>query len=433
MPTSSLLDELAWRGLLQDCTDPAALRAHLDSGRRRFYVGFDPSAPSLTIGNLLAMAMVMRGARAGLGAVVLFGGGTGLIGDPSGKTSERSLLTIEETKQNVARHQGLMTPIFERALEPEQMPEFVDNAEWLTEISVIEYLREVGHHFPLGEMTRREAVRRRLDDPEANLSFTEFSYALLQAYDFMRLCADRGVTLQMGASDQWGNIVAGVDYVRRTLRQQVHGLTCPLLLRSDGTKFGKTEKGAVWISADRTSPYTMYQFLLNLTDDEARWFALYFSFKDRETIEKLLAQHAENPTRRMLQREVAREITTLLHGDGACQNAIAASEALASGDIQAIDADMLGDVAADVARDVAAVDLSGARLDGEGLPVVDLLVAVELASSTQEASEQLDNGTVLVNGTKADPQATLTRHDLLHGSVILLRRGPTEWRVARVT
>jgi tyrosyl-tRNA synthetase len=324
-PGSLLLDELAWRGLIHDSTDPAELRKHLDSGRRRFYIGFDPSAPSLTIGNLLPMTLIIRGALAGLEPVVVFGGGTGLIGDPSGKSVERSLLTVEETNANVARHQGLMAPIFDRALGSERMPEFVDNAEWLCSLSVLDFLLDVGRHFPTNQMIRRESVRRRLEDPEVGITYTEFSYALLQGYDFMRLFADRNVTLQLGASDQWGNITAGIDHIRRTLRAEAHGLTCPLLLRSDGTKFGKTEKGAIWISADRTPPGELYHFLLNLADPDARQFALYFSFEPREILEKLFTEHNTDPSRRTLQRHIAREITALLHGLDAFESAEAAA------------------------------------------------------------------------------------------------------------
>jgi tyrosyl-tRNA synthetase len=425
--TSALLDELSWRGLIHDSTDPAALRDHLDSGRRRFYIGFDPTAPSLTIGNLLPMTLMIRGARAGLGAVCLFGGGTGLIGDPSGKSVERGLLPVEQAQANVARHQGLMSSIFARALDPDAMPTFVDNYDWLGSLRMIEFLRDVGKHFPVTEMIRRDSVRRRLDDPSVGLTFTEFSYSLLQAYDFARLRADHDVTLQIGASDQWGNIVAGIDYVRRTLREQVYGLTCPLLLRADGTKFGKSEKGAVWISADRTSPYTFYQFVINLSDDEARKFALAFSLSERETLEKLLAAHAENPAKRALQRHLARELTTLLHGEAAVEAAEAASAALFSGEVSAISPEMLGDVFADVPT----VDEPASRLDGDGWPVVDLLIAVGLAKSKREAREHLGNGAVLVNGAKSTVEATVTPADLLHGSVVLVRRGRREWRVAR--
>jgi tyrosyl-tRNA synthetase len=427
--TAPLLEELSWRGLIHDSTDPAALREHLTSGRRRFYIGFDPSADSLTIGNLLPITLIMRGARAGLGAVVLLGGGTGLIGDPSGKSQERALLAEADARANVASHAALMRAIFERGLAPEQLPAFIDNHDWLGPMPMLEFLREVGKHFPLTELLRRDAVRRRLDDPEQGITYTEFSYALLQAYDFLRLRADHGVTLQLGASDQWGNIVAGIDYIRRVLREQVHGLTCPLLLRPDGSKYGKTERGAVWLSADRTSPYALYQFLLNLTDEEAPRFARFFSLEPRERLERLLAEHTERPALRRLQRHLAAELTTLLHGAAACERAEQASEALFSGDVRAIGDDLLGEVFADVPT----VELAAADLDGPGLPVVDLLVAVQLAASRREAREHLANGAVLVNGDKPDPAGAVTAADRLHGAVILVRRGKREWRVARFT
>jgi tyrosyl-tRNA synthetase len=426
--THALLDELSWRGLIHDSTDPTELRDHLGSGARRCYIGFDPTAPSLTIGNLLPIMLLIRAARAGVAAVALFGGGTGLIGDPSGKSVERSLLSAEDVRANVAHHREIIETIAGRALDADRLPTFVDNADWLSGLGMIEFLRDVGKHFPVTEMIRRDSVRRRLDDPAVGLTYTEFSYSLLQAYDYRRLCEDHGVTLQMGASDQWGNIVAGIDYVRRVLRTQVHGLTCPLLLRSDGTKFGKSEKGAVWLTADRTSPYTLYQFLINLSDDDAHRFALFFSLTDREPLERLFAEHAEAPWRRALQRHLAREITALVHGQAAVDAAEAASAALFSGDVKAIGADLLSDVFADVPA--ISEPLSRLSADG-GWPVVELLKATGLASSGRDAREHLRNGAVLVNGDKAAIDSAVTGKDLLHGSVILVRRGPREWRVAR--
>ncbi|MGH3817596.1 MAG: tyrosine--tRNA ligase [Pseudonocardiaceae bacterium] len=425
--SGSLLDELSWRGLVHDSTDPTELREHLDSGRRRFYIGFDPSAPSLTIGNLLPMTLLIRGARANLEPVVLFGGGTGMIGDPSGKSAERSLLTADEVKQNVARHQSLMSEIFQRALGTADAPEFVNNADWLNGMSMIDFLRTVGKNFPVAEMMRRDSVRRRMEDADAGLTFTEFSYPLLQAYDFARLRADRDVTLQLGASDQWGNIIAGIDYVRRVLRERVYGLTCPLLLRADGSKFGKTEKGAVWISADRTSPYTLYQYLINLADTEAERFALFFSLESRDVLEKLLAEHVEHPAKRALQRHLAREMTALLHGDEVCQKAETASEALFSGAVRLVDKDMFGDVFAEVPT----INLPVNDLAGGGMDIVNLLVAVELARGKREAREHLSNGAVIVNGDKVTEQSRIDETDLMHGSVILVRRGKREWRLAR--
>ncbi|MCM3883999.1 tyrosine--tRNA ligase [Frankia sp. R82] len=426
--THALLDELSWRGLIHDSTDPGELRAHLAGGGRRCYIGFDPTAPSLTIGNLLPITLLIRAARAGVGAVALFGGGTGLIGDPSGKSVERALLSAEDVADNVTRHREIMETIFGRALGADELPSFVDNGDWLGRLGMIEFLRDVGKHFPVTEMVRRDSVRRRLNDPDVGLTYTEFSYSLLQAYDYRRLCEDHGVTLQLGASDQWGNIVAGIDYVRRVLRTQVHGLTCPLLLRADGTKFGKSEKGAVWLTADRTSPYTFYQFLLNLSDVDAQKFALFFSLTERDPLERLFAEHAEAPGKRALQRHLARELTTLLHGQGALEAAEAASAALFSGDVKAIGADLLSDVFADVPTVSEPLDRLAA--DG-GWSVVDLLIATGLASSRRDAREHLGNNAVLVNGDRATADSTVTEKDLLHGSVILIRRGRREWRVAR--
>jgi len=423
----SLIDELAWRGLIADSTDLEELRKHLEAAPRRFYIGFDPTAPSLTIGNLLAISLIIRGARAGLGAVVVFGGGTGLIGDPSGKSEERSLLRIEEVEQNAARHQALMSTVFSRALRSDQMPIYVNNAEWLTKLNAISFLRDVGKHFSVSEMIRRDSVRRRLEDPRVGLTYTEFSYSLLQSYDFMRLCTDYDVTLQMGASDQWGNIVAGIDYVRRVVGRSVFGLTCPLLLRSDGTKFGKTEKGAIWISADRTSPYTLYQFLINLDDEEARRFVLFFSLEDRPFIEQLFAEHGQSPDRRALQRHIAKEITTLLHGEEACRKAVAASEELFAGNVQAIDPAMLSDVFADV----PAADFALSSLEGEGLSAVDLLVTTGLATSKRNAREHLSNRAVLINGKQAGLDTKVTRQDLLRDSTMFVRRGKKQWHIAR--
>ncbi|MGH7869670.1 MAG: tyrosine--tRNA ligase, partial [Candidatus Dormibacteraceae bacterium] len=267
----------------------------------------------------------------------------------------------------------------------------------------------------------------RFTDAEVGLTYTEFSYSLLQAYDFLRLRADHNVTLQMGASDQWGNIVAGIDYVRRVLGQPVYGLTCPLLLRSDGSKFGKSEKGAVWLSPDRTSPYSLFQFLLNLSDEEARRFALFFSLEPREQIEKLLAEHAEQPGRRQLQRQIAQETTTLVHGQDACEKAIAASAALFSGQVGSISREMLGDVFADVPTTEMALE----QLAGEGLTVLELLISTGLAASRREARGHLQSGAVLINGDKAGLEQMIRAENLLHDSVILLRRGKREWRVIR--
>jgi tyrosyl-tRNA synthetase len=427
---SQFLTELQWRGLIHDSTDLQALDEHLSSGKRSFYMGFDPSSESLTIGNLLAMVLVIRGARAGLNAVVLLGGGTGLIGDPSGKSEERTLLPIEEAERNAANQKELMMSIFKRALKEDQLPRFANNIDWLGKLNAIEFLRDVGKHFSVTEMMRRDSVKRRVSgETGEGLSYTEFSYSLLQSYDYMQLCRDFDVTLQMGASDQWGNIVAGIDYVRRILGKTVYALTCPLLLRADGTKFGKTEKGAIWISAARTSPYQFYQFIINIADEEAEKFALNFSLESREFLENLFAAHKAAPHERKLQRHMARELTTLVHGEEACKGAEAATQALFSGDVKSLELKQIEEIFADA----PSVNCGRDQLEAGALNLVTVLAESGLVPSKGQAKKDLPNGAISVNGEQVKADITLTRENLLHNSVLLLRRGKKDWRIVRFT
>jgi len=420
------IEELKWRGLLHDSTDEAELSEHLSSSQRRFYIGFDPTAPSLTIGNLMAIMMVIRGIRAGLNGVVLLGGGTGLIGDPSGKSEERTLLKVEDAQENVARHRKLMSAIIERAVPEGRMPQFLDNYEWLSKLNAIEFLRDVGKYFSVSEMMRRDSVSRRLNDPNQGLSYTEFSYSLLQSYDFMVLCKEYGVTMQMGASDQWGNMVAGIDYVRRILKEPVHALTCPLLLRSDGSKFGKTEQGAIWLTADRTSPYKFYQFLLNLSDDDARIFARYFSLESKHKLDALVATHDAAPHTRPLQKHIALELTTLVHGKDACDTAITLTNIFFSGNIKDIDANLINQFFEEAPSTVLEMEL----LNSGSLSIVDFLVATKLLPSKGQAKKHLENNGVELNGTKTKENRMLGKDDLLYTNLIMCRNGK-QWMVAR--
>ena len=424
---SQFLTELAWRGLIQDSTDLQTLDSYINEAQRSFYMGFDPTASSLTIGNLLAMTMVIRGARAGLRAVVLLGGGTGLIGDPSGKSEERSLLPVEAAQDNAESHKQLMSRIFERALCPEQMPLFANNYDWLGKINAIEFLRDVGKHFSVTEMMRRDSVKRRLGEANEGMSYTEFSYSLLQAYDFMVLCRDYDVTMQMGASDQWGNMVAGIDYVRRILGKSVHSLTCPLLLRADGTKFGKSEKGAIWVSADKTSPYQFYQFLINLADDEARKFALFFSLESQEFLDELFAQHASAQHERRLQKHLAKELTSLCHGEENFLRAEAATQALFKGDLRTLDLEQINDAFAEA----PSAEINRRSLLDGSLNLISILVQSGLVSSKRQAKEDIANGAIWVNGEVAPADFSLSTQNLLQDSVILLRRGKKDCRIVR--
>lgn len=446
-----LIDELTWRGLLHQCTDEAGLRGHLSepaTAPRKIYAGFDPTAPSLTIGNLVPIMLLGHVKRAGHIPVVLMGGGTGLIGDPSGKSAERTLMT----RETVETHINAQRPIFECVLGGENVQgshthTIVNNADWLCSISYIDALRDIGKFFSVNMMMQKESVKARLENREQGISYTEFSYMILQAYDFAHLYEKEGITVQMGGSDQYGNIVAGSDLIRRrtvsnqtreantdlldsmstTERVPVFGLTAPLVTKADGGKFGKTESGAIWLTADRTSPYAYYQFWLNASDaDAANWIKV-FTFLDKPTIGALLERHAANPGARELQRTLAQEATTILHGKDAMEGAEAAAKALFSGDIAHLDRQTLLDALADVPSSNA----DRADLVGEGVDPIELLVSVKLAQSKREAREFIANGSVAVNGEKLGEGVRLTESHLLHGSLMAVRRGKKNWHLIR--
>ncbi len=428
-----LIEDLRWRGLLHQCTDEAGLRDHLadpDNNPRKVYIGFDPTAPSLTIGNLVQIMNLARVRQAGHIPVVVMGGGTGLIGDPSGKSAERTLMTYE----TVQHHVRCQRPIFDAVLGAVEGPDYVvfNNADWLMKISYLDALRDIGKFFSVNMMMQKESVKARLENREQGISYTEFSYMILQAYDFAHLYEHEGVTVQGGGSDQFGNIVAGSDLIRRqhAARDEdapnAFGLTAPLVTKADGGKFGKTESGAIWLTADRTSPYAYYQFWLNASDaDAANWIKV-FTFLGQPTIESIIARHAENPGARELQRTLAQEATRILHGQSAMEQAEAAGKALFSGEISSLDEATLREVLADVpSSEKDRADLSG------GYDAVDLLVETELAKSKREAREFIANGSVTVNGAKLAPDTPLTPNDLLHGSLMAIRRGKKNWHLIR--
>ena len=440
------LDELAWRGLIHQCTDEPGLRGHLDLSApgakpRRAYVGFDPTADSLTIGNLVPIMLLARFQRAGHTPVVVMGGGTGLIGDPSGKSAERQLMTRELVEANVASQRTIFERVLDFAGGSPNKAEIVNNVDWLGGLSYLDALRDVGKHFSVNQMIQRDSVRDRLNNREQGISYTEFSYMVLQAYDFLHLYRASGVTMQMGGSDQFGNIVSGCDLIRRNAGggdgsgALSFGLTTPLITKADGGKFGKTESGAVWLTARRgptdasparTSPYAFYQFWLNTADADLEKFLKTFTFRGKDEIGGLLADHAGNPGARGPQRVLAQDMTDLLHGRGARDGAEAAAGALFSGDIASLAPDLLDEV-------LAAAPSSNhdrALLAGEGAALLDVL-ATTLCKSKSEARQALTEGSVAVNGKKAALADRLTAANLLHGSVIALRRGKKNWHVAR--
>jgi tyrosyl-tRNA synthetase len=420
------LDELSWRGLLHQTTSES-LPAYLATPGRVAYAGFDPTADSLTVGNYVPMKLLAHWQRAGHRPVVLMGGGTGLIGDPSGKSAERQLLDEEAVRHNVSRQREIFARVIDFSATGERAAAVVDNGDWLRGLGYIEVLRDVGKHFSVNQMIMRDSVRTRLEGREQGISYTEFSYMILQAYDFLHLHRTMGCTVQLGGADQWGNIVSGIDLVRRVAQGEAFGITNPLVTKSDGGKFGKSERGAVWLTADRTSPFRFHQFWLNTADADVGRFLRWFTFLPRERIEELDRAAAERPQERQAQRVLADEMTELFHGPTERANAEAAGRALFSGELGALDARTVGEIAEDLPSTV----LAPGELGGEGVSLVELLPRTTLASSKREARDFLQAGAVTVNGAKAAADARLTPRDLLHGSVALLRRGKKQWHAVR--
>jgi tyrosyl-tRNA synthetase len=414
---NDFLDELHWRGMFHQATDLSALRKHLETSPRRAYIGFDPTADSLTIGNLATLMLLAHFQRSGHNPVVVAGGGTGLIGDPGGKTAERPLLSIEQVRSNVEAQKRIYDAMLPGA-------EVVNNADWLVDLSYIAVLRDVGKHFSVNEMVKRDSVRSRLEGE--GISYTEFSYMLLQAYDFQHLFKHHEVTLQMGGSDQWGNIVSGADLIRRMHGGDAFALTGPLIVKADGSKFGKSESGAIWLTADRTSPYAFHQFWLNTDDADVLGYLKRFTFLTQTEISEIESELTKNAGARAAQRTLANEVTTMLHGRDAASMAERAGKALFSGEITGLDQETLTAVFANAPSS----DHEKADLD-TGVDLVDLLVRTGLASSKRESREFLVNGSVLVNGTKATPDQKLTEDDLLFGNTIALRRGKKIWHLTR--
>ncbi len=429
------LEELKWRGLLHQCTDERGLTEHLAAGRRRAYAGFDPTADSLTIGNLVPIMMLVHLARCGHEPIVVMGGGTGLIGDPSGKSAERMLMTEDTVAANVASQRRIFEAVF--AAAGVGSPTIVNNADWLRRLGYLEALRDIGKHFSVNMMIQKESVKARLENREHGISYTEFSYMILQAYDFAHLHREMGVTVQMGGSDQWGNIVAGADLIRRVHAAEhggsesdapaTFGLTCPLVTKSDGGKFGKTESGAIWLTRERTSPYAMYQFWLNSSDDDVIRFLRLFTLLSKPEIDALAAAHHDNAGARDAHRALAIHATALLHGEHEAEMAAKAAHALFSGDVAHLSKEMLEEVLGEVPSSPHA----RSALAGEGVAVLDLLVETGLAKSRREAREFLSGGSVSVNGAKAGPEDRLTTEHLLHGEMIALRRGKKAWHLTR--
>lgn len=418
----TLLDELSLRGLVQQCTDLEKLKEHL-AVPRKVYAGFDPTASSLTIGNLIPIVILKHFQRAGHTPVVILGGATGLIGDPSGKTAERQLLTPEIVVANIEGQRRIFGQILDFNA-PTNAALMLNNYDWISKFSFLEGLRDIGRYFRVNEMIKKESVKARLES-EQGMSFTEFAYQLIQGWDFKHLCEHYGVTVQLGGSDQWGNITAGTELIRRILQQSVHGLTNPLVTKADGGKFGKSEGGAIWLTADRTTPYALYQFFLNTDDNDVLRFLKLFTFVPLAQLAEIEIAHTANPSARTAHRILAEEVTRLIHGDTAAKDAIQASQALFDGDISTLALPLILDV-------MAGVPTSTHKKESlrEPLKAVDFLKTAGVCSSNREAREMLSAGAVTVNGRVLQLADTLSATDLLHDQVMAIRRGKKNWYLA---
>jgi tyrosyl-tRNA synthetase len=417
---TDIIDELAWRGLIAQSTDLGELRKALDAGPVTLYGGFDPTAPGLHIGNLVLLLTMRRFQLAGHRPIALVGGATGLIGDPSGKSAERVLNPREVIAGWVERIRGEVSRFLDFSAGPTGAL-VVSNLDWTEPLSALEFLRDIGKHFPVNQMLSRESVRARLE--AGGISYTEFSYQILQANDFLELHRRQGTTLQLGGSDQWGNLVSGVDLIRRVEGATAHALSTPLITKPDGTKYGKTEGGAIWISPDLMSPYAFYQFWLNRADEEVPGLLRVFSFRSREEIGTLEQESRDKPAARAGQRALAEEMTTLVHGADETAKAIAASRALfGQGDLAALDEKTLAAALAEVPS--TTVRVTGGNGVG-GLPAVaDLMAEAALVPSKSAARRAIAEGGAYLNNRKVTgPDARPEPADLLHGRFLVLRRG----------
>jgi tyrosyl-tRNA synthetase len=422
----SLIEELQWRGLFADCTDLPGLNERLQAGPITLYAGFDPTADSLHVGNLVPLLALRRFQLAGHHPVALAGGATGMIGDPSGKSAERNLLTPEQLDHNIAGVKQQLAKFldFEVSGNPALL---VNNRDWFAPISYLDFLRDVGKHFTVNWMVAKDSVRSRMEG-DVGISYTEFSYMLLQAYDFYHLRQTRRCELQVGATDQWGNITAGTELIRRKAAASAWGLTFPLLTKADGTKYGKSAEGAVYLDPNRTSPYRFYQFFVQADDADVVKLLKVLTFVAREDIEALEHELAGNPGARAAQKRLAREMTTLVHGETACGDALRASELLFGGDAAGVSANSLKDIAAEV----PGKELPRAQLSA-GIDLVELLANTGLCPSKGQARKDVEAGGIYVNNVRvAEYTRTVGEGDLLHDRYVLLRKGKKNYLLVQV-
>ncbi|HEV7225161.1 MAG TPA: tyrosine--tRNA ligase [Pirellulales bacterium] len=424
---TDIFAELTWRGLIHQTTDHEKLPAWLQESPRTLYAGFDPTADSLHVGHLVALMILRRFQQAGHRPIAVVGGATGMIGDPSGKSEERKLLSLDQLRANVARMESQMRSFldFDAGANSALL---ANNYDWMSRFSYLDFLRDVGKNFPVNVMLAKDSVKSRLERADSGLSFTEFSYMLLQAYDFVYLNEHHGCELQVGGSDQWGNITAGIDLGRRMRGVQLYGMTCPLLTKSDGAKMGKTESGALWLSPERTSPFAFYQYWVNVEDADAGKCLRYFTDLSRDEIEALDDARRQDPGRRESQRRLAEEITRLVHGTAGLAKAQRATEILFGAEIDQLSDEELGEIFADV----PSRELPRGALDGAGLNIIEALVAGGLAKNKSDARRTIEQGGAYVNNRRVEKvNAQLSPAHLASQSVMVLRSGKKKYALLR--
>ena len=416
--TMNIIAELKWRGMIQDMIPGTEeqLNKEMTSG----YIGFDPTATSLHIGSLVPILLLVHLQRAGHQPVVLIGGATGMIGDPSGKSEERNLLTEETLAANVACIKKQLEKYLDFTSPAPHAAIMVNNYDWFKDIRFLEFLRDAGKHITVNYMMAKDSVKKRFEG-EAGISYTEFAYQLMQGYDFYHLYTTQDIKLQMGGSDQWGNITTGTEFIRRKAGKEAFAFTCPLIRKADGTKFGKTEKGNVWLDPEKTSPYQFYQFWLNTSDEDAASWIRIFTFLDQPVIEALIGEHQVNPAGRLLQKTLAKEITSFVHGADEYEKAVVTTEKLFAN--QSLPADAMSIEDLEGLEGVVTVPVSKADLE-KGIDIVSLLAAAKVAPSKGEARKLVLGGGISVNRDKVtDVQLQVSAAQLLHNKYILLQKG----------
>lgn len=424
----TILDELQWRGLLADCTDLDALAKRLSEGPITLYAGFDPTSDSLHVGNLVPLFALRRFQLHGHHPIALAGGSTGMVGDPSGRSDERNLLTPDQLSRNIdgIRPQLAKFLDFEVRSNPARL---VNNYDWTAPVGVLEFLRDIGKHISVNAMVAKDSVRSRMETRDAGISYAEFSYMLLQGFDFYHLCKTFGCELQIGATDQWGNITVGTELTRKKLGATVWGLVSPLLTKADGTKYGKTAEGAVWLDPKRTSPYRFYQFFVNADDADAGMLLRTLTFLGPEEIQGLEGALQADPSARASQRALARELTRLVHGEDALTAAVKASDILFGGSLEGVSEEIF----ADVVGEIPTTDFEKMKLASPGVALPEVLVHVGLCSSKGQARNDIGGGGIYLNNVRVgEADRRVTTGDLLFGKYLLLRKGKRTYAVAIV-